>query len=69
MRILVKESKPNEEQFLIYLMGFNKEPLKCIIANGNVEKMEAIKDIILKNSYVDKTTIDNMNYNEYITQE
>ncbi len=68
MRILVKESKPNEGQFLVYLMGFDNNPLKCIIANSNEEKMEVIKDIILKNNYVDKTTIDNMNYNEYITQ-
>lgn len=69
MRIVVKESKPNESEFLVYLMGVDGNPLKCQVVKNNKEKMKAIKDIILTNSYVDETTIDNMNYNEFITQE
>ena len=69
MRILVKESKPNKSEYLIYLLNFDETPVTCQIANNEEEKNNIIKEMQYKNSYLDKTTIDSMNYNEFITQD
>lgn len=69
MRILVKESKPNQSEYLIYLLNFDGNPLTCQITNNEEEKNNIIKEMQYKNSYLDKTTIDFMDYNEFITQD
>lgn len=69
MRILVKESKPNQSEYLIYLLNFDGYPVTCQIVNNEKEKNNIIKEMQYKNSYLDKTTIDYMNYDEFITQD
>lgn len=66
MKIVVKESKPNKSEFLIYLMGNDNKPISCQIAKNDKEKMNAIKNIISKNDINEQK---NMNYKEYITQK
>lgn len=67
MKILIKESKPNESEFLIYLMNEDNKPLSCSIAKNSKEKMKIVKELISNNSSVEEQQ--NMNYNEYITQK
>lgn len=67
MKILVKESKKNGSQYLIYLT-IDGKPISCDIANSDKEKMKIIKKLISNNS-INKDNIEEMKYNKYITQK
>lgn len=67
MKILVKESKKNGSQYLIYLYVDGKA-ISCDIANNDYEKLEVIKKLITKHG-INKDAIEEMQYNKYITQK